>query len=128
MNNNQQIGSIAMSEVHTMIERERSNNRVYKAVAIGLGVGALAVTATVAAVACHLSKEDDLHGAALVTATLATIGGGSVASGGDGMVGGLINLLQIGGAGVAIGSGLSVLSDSTSLVQQAMDPSLKPYL
>jgi len=129
MSNEKQIGEISLRQAYTLVERERSNNRIYKAVAVGLGVGALAVTATVAAVAVHLSKEEDLQGAALITATLATIGGGSIASGGDGMVGGLVNLLKIGGAGVAIGSGLSVMSDTTSLIEQAAtDPSVKSYL
>lgn len=118
-----QISTVSVDQA-LLLQRERSQevsrHRVFKAVAIGLGVGTLAVAGTVGIVATHLSRKEDLHGAALITATLAAIGGGSLAEGGGGMVGGLENLLKIGAAGVAIGAGSSVMYDAvTSSVDAA---------
>jgi hypothetical protein len=96
----------------TLNEDEGKNDNVWKAVAIGLAVGATAVVGTVAVVASHIAKSEGLSGGALITSTLATIGGGSIDSGGDGMVGGLINLCIIGGSGVAAGAAGSVMYDT----------------
>ena len=90
----------------------------WKAVGIGLAVGVTAVVGTCWVVANHISETEDLNGAALITSTLAAIGGGSVESGGDGMVGGLVNLCAIGAAGVGLGASGSILSD---LIQQSTD-------
>lgn len=95
-----------------MLYEPKDNSSVWKAVGIGLAVGLTAVVATAAVVANHIADTEELSGAALITATLATIGGGSVESGGNGMVGGLYNLCVIGAAGVGVGAAGSVMFDT----------------
>lgn len=90
------------------------SSNIWKAVAIGLAVGAVVVVGTAVVVANHISDEDGLDGAALITATLAAIGGGSKESGGDGMVGGLINLCIAGAGGVIVGTTGSIIHDNVS--------------
>lgn len=97
------------------------NSNVWKAVAVGLGIGAVVVIGTAVVVANHISEEDGLDGAALITATLAAIGGGSKESGGDGMVGGLINLCVAGAGGVIVGATTSIIHDNVSSLSNQSD-------
>lgn len=99
-------------EIRFSMREDEGNNNVWKAVGIGLAVGVTAVVATAAVVANHIADTEGLSGGALITSTLATLGGGSIESGGDGMVGGLMNLCIIGASGVAVGASASVLTDT----------------
>lgn len=114
-------------EVNYSMHEDDGSNKVWKAVGIGLAVGVTAVIGTCAVVATHIAKTEDLSGAALITSTLAAIGGGSVESGGDGMVGGLINLCVAGSAGVIAGAASSVMFDAIDRSTNFPDE-LEPYL
>lgn len=92
-------------------DKDKSGTNVWKAVGLGLAVGTVAVVGTAAYVSNKLHTEDGLDGAALITATLAAIGGGSIESGGNGMVGGLVNLGILAAGGVAAGAATSYVYD-----------------
>lgn len=92
-------------------DKKKKATDSWKASGIGLAIGTIGVVGTAMYVAHKLSKEKDLNGAALITKTLSTIGGGSIESGGRGMMGGLQNLCSVGVVGVVAGSSLSIVYD-----------------
>lgn len=63
-------------EIRFSMREDEGSNNVWKAVGIGLAVGVTAVVATAAVVANHIADTEGLSGGALITSTLATLGGG----------------------------------------------------
>lgn len=88
----------------------------------GIAAAAAAVAAGTIAVILVGGMFEGLHGAALVAACLAYIGGGAIAAGGAGMAGGVAviagggALLGLAGGGAAVGIGTHLLSSSPEFV------------